>query len=134
MYLIKIFVVSLLMTSALLIDTQNYQSRRLYYSENDNVCRFGWASDQMNLTITFSDKQQLNSRLRGATGCDTTQHFDRFQIQPGHYTCFLQENSASYDIICFNQTTSYHRYIDLLLGVDQNVTVHNPASFDNNSY
>ena len=39
-----------------------------------------------------------------------------------------------YDTVCFHQKTTYHRYAELLLGVDQNVTVINPASFDDNSY
>jgi hypothetical protein len=47
----------------------NYQERSIYYSESDNVCRFGESSDHVNLIINIDDKDRMKRTVRGETGC-----------------------------------------------------------------
>lgn len=62
--------------------------------------------------------------------CDRTQHYHWSQLNPGSRMCFVYEEGYS----CFQQNTTYHRYTDLLLAIDQNATIENPVLFDQEAY
>ena len=42
----------------------NYQKRAIYYSEKDNVCKYGDQNDLINLVINLDDAEVLKVTLR----------------------------------------------------------------------
>lgn len=45
-----------------------YHDRRVYYSEDDNVCRA--ANDLLALTILFDDRDVIKATIRGCVTCN----------------------------------------------------------------
>ena len=80
----------------------NYQQRVIYYSEEDNVCRFGAESDSINLIINIDNHSTIKANMAGNTLCQpASSHLAA--IKPSSQAVF---SSAANDTeIRFNQTT-----------------------------
>ena len=47
----------------------NYQERAIYIGEGDNVCRYGSASDMIDLLINLDDVEIMKDTADGFTTC-----------------------------------------------------------------
>lgn len=126
--LIKILTLFLL---ACLINTQpNYQQRAIYYSEQDNVCRFGERSDQVNLIINLNDRETLRRTVRGNTGCDQWTLRYANAISPSPYLYLLNNDEK----MNFHQEAIRKYSFGVLSHLIQNVTMENPATMNGVQY
>jgi len=74
----------------------NYQRRIIYYNEIDNVCAYQ-ELDEIFLTITFSDRRQIEATVDGGTRCDPWKIMYVNKLRPKMYMSYLSchENLCS---------------------------------------
>ncbi len=70
----------------------SYQERVIYYSEEDNVCRYG--SDKINMIININDQVKRKRVINGGTMCQSWVFRYANAIMPADTIYFSEEDTS----------------------------------------
>ncbi len=85
---------SILLLIGLIQAQPSYQERIIYYSEEDNVCRYGERSDRINLIININDQVKRKRVINGGTMCQSWVFRYANAIMPADTIYFLEEDTS----------------------------------------
>lgn len=103
------------------------------------MCTCGEYCDRIAFTVIFNDRPNLQAEISGETGCDSWYHTFARQITPSNLAAYAKCDSfvtpaEDCDQVSFVQEVTYHRYVDVVARIVQNVTVQGLARFDKHDY
>jgi hypothetical protein len=126
----KFTLTALLVLVAVANAAPNFQQRRLYYNEKDNVCSFGTGFDQAELFITIDGALVRQTVVKSGLFCRVWAWTNADRVAPSpKWSYFTQDATFKFD-----EETVYHRIGAFVLFIDVRTTLRSPAVFAGKEY
>lgn len=119
----KVLILILLLT--LCLAETAYQQRRIYYNEDDNVCRYGASSDKINIVVQLDGNVVISEIVMGNTYCRdwTLRYSDK--IIPGQIWGYITKDGTR---LIFKETSKYEYSFGFLASIIQNTRIETAAT------